>query len=100
MQFDRNSLALSSQLYCTNIDRYTLLIGKPPFETSCLKDTYTRIKKNEYHIPSSRMSPSAKRLIEKLLQADPALRPNMEQVLHDEFFTSGEKKLVGQTNLK
>jgi len=71
--------------------RYTLLIGKPPFETSCLKDTYARIKKNEYHIPASRMSPSAKRLIEKLLQADPALRPNMEQVLQDEFFTTGER---------
>ncbi len=26
---------------------YTLLIGKPPFETSCLKDTYAKIKKNE-----------------------------------------------------
>jgi polo-like kinase 1 len=72
-----------------NLVRYTLLVGKPPFETSCLKDTYARIKKNEYHIPASRMSPPAKRLIEKLLQADPAQRPTMEQVLQDEFFTSG-----------
>lgn len=70
-------------------DRYTLLVGKPPFETSCLKDTYTKIKKNEYHIPVSRMSPPAKRLIERLLQADPTQRPTMEQVLHDEFFTAG-----------
>jgi polo-like kinase 1 len=68
---------------------YTLLLGKPPFETSCLKDTYTRIKKNEYHIPPAKMSPCAKRLIEKLLQADPTQRPTMEQVLHDEFFTTG-----------
>ncbi|KAK3530669.1 hypothetical protein QTP86_031662 [Hemibagrus guttatus] len=30
---------------------YTLLVGKPPFETSCLKETYVRIKKNEYTIP-------------------------------------------------
>jgi len=69
--------------------RYTLLVGKPPFETSCLKDTYTKIKKNEYHIPVSRMSPPAKRLIERLLQADPTQRPTMEQVLQDEFFTAG-----------
>lgn len=27
---------------------YTLLIGKPPFETTKLKDTYERIKKCEY----------------------------------------------------
>lgn len=31
--------------------RYTLLVGKPPFETSCLKETYLRIKNNEYSIP-------------------------------------------------
>jgi len=35
------------------------------------------------------MSPPAKRLIERLLQADPTQRPTMEQVLHDEFFTAG-----------
>lgn len=27
---------------------YTLLVGKPPFETSTLKDTYKRIKQCEY----------------------------------------------------
>lgn len=31
--------------------RYTLLVGRPPFETSCLKETYNRIKKNSYTIP-------------------------------------------------
>ncbi|XP_033751628.1 serine/threonine-protein kinase PLK1-like isoform X1 [Pecten maximus] len=67
---------------------YTLLVGKPPFETTCLKDTYMRIKKNEYHIPS-RVSQPAKNLIIKLLKADPTDRPNMEKMLDDEFFTCG-----------
>lgn len=35
--------------------RYTLLVGKPPFETSCLKETYNRIKKNNYTIPWVRL---------------------------------------------
>merc|ERR1719259_262680 len=48
---------------------YTLLVGKPPFETQSLKDTYSRIKKNEYHVPS-RVGPLAKNLIQKLLQDD------------------------------
>lgn len=26
-------------------------MGKPPFETACLKETYNRIKKNNYTIP-------------------------------------------------
>ncbi len=73
--------------------RYTLLLGKPPFETSSLKDTYTRIRKNEYHIPPSRVSASARNLIQRLLQADPLLRPTMDQVLADEFFTTGESGL-------
>jgi len=68
---------------------YTLLIGKPPFETSCLKDTYAKIKKNEYTIPPNKVSIQAKNLINHLLQADPALRPTMSQILQDEFFYSG-----------
>lgn len=68
---------------------YTLLIGKPPFETSNLKDTYSRIKKNEYTVPSTKVSPAACALIKRLLKPDPQTRPNMTQVLGDEFFSSG-----------
>ncbi|KAL8618752.1 Serine/threonine-protein kinase plk1 [Nucella lapillus] len=67
---------------------YTLLVGKPPFETSCLKDTYSRIRKNEYHIPS-KISTQARNLITKLLRADPGSRPSMDQIMEDEFFSSG-----------
>lgn len=67
---------------------YTLLVGKPPFETTCLKDTYMRIKKNEYHIPS-RVSKPAAALIAKLLKSDPVERPNMDQILDDEFLHCG-----------
>ena len=72
------------------LNRYTLLVGKPPFETSCLKDTYSRIKKNEYHIPS-KLSTQARNLISKLLRADPGSRPSMDQIMEDDFFTSGKK---------
>lgn len=68
---------------------YTLLIGKPPFETSCLKDTYAKIKKNEYTIPPNKVSSPAKNLINHLLQSDPSLRPTMAQILQDEFFYCG-----------
>lgn len=68
---------------------YTLLIGKPPFETSCLKDTYAKIKKNEYSIPANKVSSQAKHLINHLLQADPNLRPTMGAILNDEFFHCG-----------
>ncbi|XP_070566252.1 serine/threonine-protein kinase PLK1-like [Ptychodera flava] len=67
---------------------YTLLVGKPPFETTCLKDTYARIKKNEYYIPS-RISPQARFLIQKLLRSDPSERPTIQGILDDEFFKCG-----------
>ena len=31
--------------------RYAMLIGRPPFETSEVKKTYERIKKNAYSFP-------------------------------------------------
>lgn len=67
---------------------YTLLVGKPPFETSCLKETYVRIKKNEYTIPRH-INPVAAALIRRTLHADPTLRPSVSDLLADEFFTSG-----------
>lgn len=53
--------------------RYTLLVGRPPFETQSLKDTYSKIKRNEYHIPS-RIGPLARALITRMLQGDPCSR--------------------------
>jgi len=67
---------------------YTLLVGKPPFETQTLKDTYTKIKKNEYHIPS-RVGPLARALIQRLLQHEPTKRPSVAEILKDDFMTMG-----------
>uniref|UniRef100_A0A8D0CPL7 Serine/threonine-protein kinase PLK n=1 Tax=Sander lucioperca TaxID=283035 RepID=A0A8D0CPL7_SANLU len=67
---------------------YTLLVGKPPFETSCLKETYNRIKKNNYTIPWH-INPLASALIKRMLQADPTQRPTIAELQVDEYFTSG-----------
>lgn len=67
---------------------YTLLIGHPPFETKSLRETYNRIRNNEYTIPS-RISDSAAKLIQKMLHANPAKRPSLDEILVDEFFKKG-----------
>jgi len=67
---------------------YTLLVGKPPFETQTLKETYKRIRANEYHVPS-RIGLQAKNLIRQLLQDDPLKRPSVGKILQDEFLTQG-----------
>ena len=68
--------------------RYTLLIGHPPFETKSLRETYHRIRNNEYTIPS-RISDSAAKLIQKMLHANPVKRPSLNEILADEFFKKG-----------
>ncbi|KRZ97327.1 Serine/threonine-protein kinase PLK1 [Trichinella sp. T8] len=67
---------------------YTLLVGNPPFETSSLKDTYSRIQRNDYHLPS-RLSPAARQMILRLLQSDPKNRPTIKETLNFDFMTSG-----------
>lgn len=68
--------------------RYALLVGKPPFETPTLKETYNRIVENCYCIPNT-LSNSARSLIQKCLTPEPELRPSLDQLLADNFFTAG-----------
>lgn len=68
---------------------YTLLVGKPPFETQSLKETYAKIRNNEYVIPS-RVSANARHLIERLLQPEPQKRPTINELLQFDFFTQGK----------
>ncbi|WAR23042.1 PLK1-like protein, partial [Mya arenaria] len=67
---------------------YALLVGHPPFETATLKETYIRITENRFSIPDW-VSPTARNLITKCLTHEPELRPSLETILRDEFFTSG-----------
>ncbi|XP_012264966.1 serine/threonine-protein kinase polo [Athalia rosae] len=67
---------------------YTLLVGKPPFETASLKETYARIKQVQYKSPSY-LSKSAMNMIANMLQGNPTKRPSVNKLLKDVFFTSG-----------
>lgn len=69
---------------------YTLLIGKPPFETNDVKTTYRRIKMNAYSFPEHVIiSVQAKDLITKILNNDPAKRPTLDEILSHEFLNNG-----------
>ena len=69
---------------------YTLIIGKPPFETQDVKTTYKRIKMNSYTFPEGALiSDSAKNLITEILNTDPLKRPGLDQILAHDFFNQG-----------
>ncbi|KAK9879563.1 hypothetical protein WA026_006632 [Henosepilachna vigintioctopunctata] len=67
---------------------YTLLIGRPPFETTTLKETYEKIKKCDYRITQT-ISQCAKQMIMDMLQQDPKLRPKIQQLAQKEFIING-----------
>ena len=69
---------------------YTLIIGKPPFETRDVKTTYKKIKMNSYSFPETAIiSEAAKNLITQILVTDPSKRPSLDQILIHDFFNQG-----------
>jgi len=69
---------------------YTLIIGKPPFETQDVKTTYKKIKMNSYNFPEGAIiSEPAKSLIREILVTDPWKRPSLDKILDSDFFHMG-----------
>ncbi|KYQ90116.1 putative protein serine/threonine kinase [Tieghemostelium lacteum] len=82
-----NGHSYEVDIWSIGIILYTLLIGKPPFETPDVKNTYQRIRKNQYTFPPEPIiSPSAKSLIISILNPVPEKRPNLNQILEHDFF--------------
>jgi len=80
---------------------YTLIIGKPPFETTDVKATYRRIKQNQYSFPEHvPISNEARDLICRILTGDPAARPTLDQIAVHPFMTNCQiPKLLPQSLL-
>lgn len=66
--------------------RYTMLTGKPPFETTNLKETYRCIREARYTIPPT-LSLPAKQIISSMLAQDPVDRPHLDDIMRHDFFT-------------
>ena len=61
---------------------YTLLIGKPPFETEDVKETYKKITADKYEFPSNVfITEEAKSFIQAILVINPNERLTPDQML-------------------
>ncbi|EFN78661.1 serine/threonine-protein kinase PLK4 [Harpegnathos saltator] len=69
---------------------YTLLVGKPPFDTDAVKSTLTRVVMADYVMPHY-LSENAKDLIDKLLKKNPKDRIHLRDIIKHPFITNIEK---------
>jgi len=77
-------------IWSLGVIMYTLIIGKPPFETNNVKETYKRIKMGNYSFPENAViSEPAKDLIQSILVLDPQKRPKLDEILNHDFFHIG-----------
>ncbi|XP_076217446.1 serine/threonine-protein kinase PLK2-like isoform X1 [Aptenodytes patagonicus] len=77
-----------SDIWALGCVMYTMLLGRPPFETTNLKETYRCIREARYSLPSSLLAP-AKHLIASMLSKNPEDRPSLDEIIRHEFFLRG-----------
>lgn len=78
----RQGHSFEVDIWSLGVIAFTLLCGKPPFETSDVKATYRRIRMNAYSFPENcYLSQEAKGLITRILHSDPVSRPGIDELI-------------------
>ncbi|XP_058062594.1 serine/threonine-protein kinase PLK4 [Anopheles bellator] len=80
----RSSHGLPADVWGLGCMLYTLLVGRPPFDTNGIKSTLTRVVMSDYILPHH-ISPDASDLIERLLKKNPDERMQLQSVLTHPF---------------
>lgn len=80
----RTSHGLPADVWGLGIMMYTLLVGRPPFDTDGVASTLKKVCTSELMIPIH-MSTEAKDLLGRLLQKDPMQRIRLDEVLRHPF---------------
>ncbi|XP_017876759.1 serine/threonine-protein kinase PLK4 isoform X2 [Ceratina calcarata] len=94
----RSSHGLEADVWSLGCMLYTLLVGKPPFDTDAVKSTLTRVVMADYVMPAH-LSDNAKDLIDKLLKKNPKDRIRLRDISKHPFIANIEKnKLHSERN--
>lgn len=77
-------------IWSVGVILYTMLVGRPPFQTSDIQRIYAKIKNNDYCIPEeSALRPEAEDLIRQILAPKPSDRPSLIEIMSHPWFTVG-----------
>uniref|UniRef100_K7FLW5 Serine/threonine-protein kinase PLK4 n=1 Tax=Pelodiscus sinensis TaxID=13735 RepID=K7FLW5_PELSI len=82
----RSAHGLESDVWSLGCMFYTLLIGKPPFDTDTVKNTLNKVVLADYEMPPF-LSGEAQDLIHQLLRKNPADRLSLSSVLDHPFIS-------------
>ncbi|XP_036778845.2 serine/threonine-protein kinase PLK4 [Manis pentadactyla] len=82
----RSAHGLESDVWSLGCMFYTLLIGRPPFDTDTVKNTLNKVVLADYEMPTL-LSREAKDLIHQLLRRNPADRLSLSSVLDHPFMS-------------
>jgi polo-like kinase 1 len=83
----KNGHSYEVDIWSLGVVMYTMLFGRPPFETADVKLTYKRIKMNSYSFPENiKVDSTAKKLISSILNLDPSKRPSLDAIADHDFF--------------
>ncbi|XP_076277413.1 polo like kinase SAK [Lasioglossum baleicum] len=94
----RSSHGLEADVWSLGCMLYTLLVGKPPFDTDAVKSTLTRVVMADYVMPHH-LSDNAKDLIDKLLKKNPKERIRLRDIPKHPFVMNIERnKLYCEKN--
>jgi polo-like kinase 1 len=87
---NRSGHSYEVDIWSIGVIIYTLSVGRPPFETPDVKSTYKKIKMCAYSFPEHvPLSENCKSLVGKILNLDPAKRPNLPEIMNHPFISGG-----------
>ncbi|XP_032713874.1 serine/threonine-protein kinase PLK4 isoform X3 [Lontra canadensis] len=82
----RSAHGLESDVWSLGCMFYTLLIGRPPFDTDTVKNTLNKVVLADYEMPTF-LTREAKDLIHQLLRRNPADRLSLSSILDHPFMS-------------
>ncbi|XP_046395457.1 serine/threonine-protein kinase PLK4 [Ischnura elegans] len=86
----RSSHGLEADVWGVGCMLYTLLVGRPPFDTDAVKSTLTRVVMDNYQLPCH-LSVEARDLIDLLLKKNPKERIKLREILEHPFMKKNQK---------